>query len=662
MNILGYIALFGWIPVVLLLFATLPSRTAAVAASVGAWLFLPVAEFPLPGLPDYTKVSATTVGLLLGTVLFDRGRVSSLRLRWFDLPMLVWCVTPFASSMANDLGAYDGLSGVVAGTVTWGLPYLIGRAYFTDLDSLRELATGIFIGGLIYMPLCLWEIQMSPQLHRIIYGYAPSDFIMAIRYGGYRPILFMKTGLEVGMWMTAASLMGYGLWATGALRRLWGLPLGRLLLGLLVTAVLCKSTGALALLALGIGVLWVAVRSGSSLPIWALVLVPMLYMPARAIGWWSGEDAVRLAGVLGEDRAGSLEFRLSNEDILAAKALQRPVFGWGGWGRARVYDEEGRDISITDGLWIIALGNHGIVGLGSLTAAILLPVALLPWRHPARSWKDPQITPAAALAVLTSINMIDNINNAMYNPIYIMTCGGLVALSGRRGSATGGSGLEPSVVSTNRASDNGLDHFEARHLDLLAGHSGPGIVPPVDSEYRRDLALHHDALARILEDSGHVREAERCRNLNPWAWPAAEFPDHPESWGRWLDGLNDLAWSLANDCGPKFPSPVCAVMLAEEAVMRSPGCATYWNTLGAAYYRAENWDFAIRALERSMGLGSEGTGFDYFFLAMAHWRRGDKGRAREWFDRADAWLEGHDPESSELLRLRAEATRIINNY
>ena len=326
MNILGYIALFGWIPVVLLLFAMLPSRRAVVTASVGAWLFLPVAQFPLPGLPDYTKMSATTVGLLLGTVLFDRVRFSGLRPRWFDLPMLVWCITPFASSVANGLGAYDGLSGAVGQMLTWGLPYLIGRAYFSDLAGLRELAVGILVGGLIYMPLCLWEIRMSPQLHKIIYGYAPSDFVMTIRYGGFRPIVFMTTGLEVGMWMTAASFVGYWLWVTSALRRLLGLPLGRLLLGLLATTVLCKSTGTLTLLALGIALLWVAVRSGSSLPIWALVLVPTLYMQTRAMGWWSGEDVVRLAR----------SARRGSSRIVRGPPKQREYLGRQGLAAARV--------------------------------------------------------------------------------------------------------------------------------------------------------------------------------------------------------------------------------------------------------------------------------------------------------------------------------------
>ena len=49
--------------------------------------------------------------------------------------------------------------------------------------------------------------------------------------------------------------------------------------------------------------------------------------------------------------------------MLAAKAMRRPVFGWGGWGRSRVHDEWGTDLSITDGLWIIQFGQLGQVQL-----------------------------------------------------------------------------------------------------------------------------------------------------------------------------------------------------------------------------------------------------------------------------------------------------------
>ena len=33
-----------------------------------------------------------------------------------------------------------------------------------------------------------------------------------------------------------------------------------------------------------------------------------------------------------------------------------------------------------------------------------------------------------------------------------------------------------------------------------------------------------------------------------------------------------------------------------------------------------------------------GSSFDWFFLAMAHWRLGDKDEARMWFDRAVEWM------------------------
>ena len=84
-----------------------------------------------------------------------------------------------------------------------------------------------------------------------------------------------------------------------------------------------------------------------------MAAVAPLYCGVRTVGLWDGHSAVALTkSIVGEDRAGSLEFRLDNEDMLIARAMQRPLFGWGGWGRARVHDEDGKDISVTDGLWI----------------------------------------------------------------------------------------------------------------------------------------------------------------------------------------------------------------------------------------------------------------------------------------------------------------------
>jgi hypothetical protein len=202
------------------------------------------------------------------------------------------------------------------------------------------------------------------------------------------------------------------------------MPTSWLLLVLLVTTILCKSAGALALLAAGLGVLFVSKWTRSAFPMLCLMVVAPLYMGFRMSGHWSGEALASLsADVISEARADSLRYRLRQEDMLSEKALQRPVFGWGGWGRNRVRDDAGRDISVTDGLWIIALGNYGFVGLSSLTASLLTPALLAWWRLPVRSWATPALASTTALTVALTLYMIDSIPNGMVNPIFLLTAG-----------------------------------------------------------------------------------------------------------------------------------------------------------------------------------------------------------------------------------------------
>lgn len=427
MNLFVHVALLGWIPFVLALFLLLPPRRAVIAAFVGAWLFLPVAGYSLSGLPNYTKMSATCAGVLLAVALFDPDRLLAFRPRLIDLPMALWCLCPFASSLSNNLGAYDGFSAAFAQTVTWGLPYLIGRIYFTDLPALRELAIGIFIGGLLYIPLCLFEVRMSPKLHYMLYGFHPT-WGNTLRFGGWRPMVFMQDGLMVGMWMTAASLVGAYLALSGSLKRLLGFPILWFLLPLLLTTILCKSTGALLLLLLGLAVLLLSRWLQTSLLLLVLLLLSPAYIAARASGQWAGESLVSLAqSVAGEGRGKSLEFRLKNEDLLTQKALQRPLLGWGGWGRARVYNEQGKDISITDGLWIITLGNYGFLGVCALTCSLLLPALLLCLQQPPGRWDTPHFAPVTALAVLLVLYMLDCLPNGMVNPVFILLAGATLA-------------------------------------------------------------------------------------------------------------------------------------------------------------------------------------------------------------------------------------------
>ncbi len=427
------LVMFCWIPAVLYFFMRFPPQRAVIVSFIVAWLYLPVVNFPLPGIPDLTKMSGTCYGILLATVIFDAGRITSFKPGWLDLPMLIWCLCPYASSMTNGLGAYDGFSAALDQTVTWGVPYFLGRIYLGDLAGVRQLAVGIFVGGLTYIPLCLIESRLSPQMHRWVYGYLASpDFNQAYRLGGYRPTVFMSHGLMVGGWMMAATLCGIWLWKTGVIKQLWNIPIKQLVIVLTITFVLCRSTGAYTLLAIGLVLIFVSKGLRTALPVLLLIVSMCIYLYVNAMTetYFTDQLVSAMSKVFPKERVESMEFRFNNEEMLSDKARKRIVFGWGGYGRNRVYalDWKGElvDISVTDSLWIIAFGVNGAVGLGSITASLLLPPAsLFVLRYPASSWSHRKVAPVVVLAVVLTLYMLDCIMNAMTNPIFALVSGGI---------------------------------------------------------------------------------------------------------------------------------------------------------------------------------------------------------------------------------------------
>ncbi len=418
------LALFGWPLASLLMFAVMRPRRAAIASMILGWLLLPIADFKVTGVPAYTKLAATAGGTLLGMAFFDL----PFRPGWRDLPVVAWCLCPFASSVTNDLGVHDGITSVIYQTVTWGLPYFIGRVYCSDLTGARDLAAGIFLGGLLYMPLCLIEIRVSPQLHIWLYGFHQHSFAQSYRFGGWRPTVFMAHGLMVAFWMSMASLAGIWLWASGTIRSLFRVPILWFVVPLLATTILCKSMGALVLLASGLVVLFATRALPTRAFVVALALLVPLYLVLRVPNLWSGRQLTEASAMVDPGRASSLQFRLMNEDRLVVRATERPLFGWGEWGRARIRDEFGNDISITDGQWIIEFGNRGLVGLLGMVFTLLMPVAGVLRRLPASAWSTPGGAAPAALAVMTLLFLLDCIPNAMPNPIFLMAAGGLVYL------------------------------------------------------------------------------------------------------------------------------------------------------------------------------------------------------------------------------------------
>lgn len=669
------IAMFGWLPFTLLLFGTLPPKRALVIVYILGWLILPNVRYDLQGLPDYSKTTATSYAVVIATLIFDAGRLMRFRPRWFDLPVVVYTVSPLVSSVLNDLGWYDGISNLLTQFLSYAVPYFIGRLYFETAEDLKQLAVGIFVGGLCYILPCLLEIRISPKIKLWVYGIGGWEFM---RYGGYRPQVLLGTGLELGMWMTAASLMGYALWAGRTRSRVMGLPIGAALSALLVTTILCKSTGAILLLIVGIATLWLAGRMKFSLPLILLIAVPPTYALVRSAGWWDGRNAVELVTqTIGADRAQSLQYRLDTEELLLVKAFERPFFGWGGYNRERVYDAAGNCLTITDGHWILDLGVRGLVSLVAWNFMMTLPVLRLLRRSPARTWLEPTIAPVAALSLIGLLYAFDCLSNDMYNPIYLVATGGvhtaaatLVASRRRIELDDDSTATADDLVAEARAQAR-----EAARLEAV-GHFGRAVEAhrrvvgawealvdrdPDDPAPRRALARAYEAYAQTPALADRPDDAARLRAhaLDWWEALLAEQPDDPESRRRCGIARNDLAWTLLNRTDAKAGVHAHAAALAESAVALAPDHDACWNTLATAAYRAGDWRAAIDIIDRATREGHGHPGYDSLVLAMAYHHLGDPTRARRWFDRGDAWWRSHGRGSLDMARLHREAEALL---
>jgi hypothetical protein len=106
--------------------------------------------------------------------------------------------------------------------------------------------------------------------------------------------------------------------------------------------------------------------------------------------------------------------------------MEKPWFGWGGYNRKRVFDEmSGRNISITDGHWIILLGTGGFLRWVGCFALLLIPISLAALRLPLLASAS-QRTLIGGTAWIVLINAMDLIPNVSTNALIFLMSGALV--------------------------------------------------------------------------------------------------------------------------------------------------------------------------------------------------------------------------------------------
>lgn len=431
------LALIAWPLVSIAFFKTLRLPLAIMLTILGGFLFLPenTALAP-PGLPDLDKASLPALtALVLALVFADKtapdGAPSGLVPRRPGILFLLsaLCVGAVLTALSNSdalvygstvlpgMQIYDAVS-VIADTFIMALPLFLARRFLADPDAQRLLLQVLCIAALGYSLLVLFEVRMSPQLNQWVYGFFPHSWLQHVRAGGFRPVVFLQHGLVVGIFLCMATLATVALVRIGAGRRM---PFLLAAIWLLATLVLSRNLGALLIAAALLPVIFFLGVRGQLLAAAIISGMFLIYPAARSSQILPFGHMVQLAEDIDPDRAGSFVFRLENEERLLAKASQRPLFGWGGWGRPRVYNTAGDDISVTDGSWIITIGASGWVGYLAQYGLLTLPVFLLLLRR--RLNRVGMET--SALAVILAANLMDLVPNASNTPLTWLLAGAL---------------------------------------------------------------------------------------------------------------------------------------------------------------------------------------------------------------------------------------------
>jgi serine/threonine protein kinase len=121
-----------------------------------------------------------------------------------------------------------------------------------------------------------------------------------------------------------------------------------------------------------------------------------------------------------------------------------------------------------------------------------------------------------------------------------------------------------------------------------------------------------------------------------------------------------LAWFYAATCiDPRFRNPARAVVLAEKALAQFPQNAWWCGVLGVAQYRNGQWQEAVASLEKANRLRPYCYEGFLFFLAMAHWRLGEKEAARACYDRAVGLMKARDYPAHLMARAYVEARGLL---
>jgi hypothetical protein len=430
------------------MFKALKPPMATLAVLLGSWIVLPVGHYPAgsaeavfpfwitglatPSDMPLTKAWVGPVVALVGVTAFDTKTLRAFRLQWVDAPMLAWCMWPllqsvFAATPSQPAGFVSAL--YLLGC--WGLPWLLGRLYFSKPQGQWQMLRALTYSALACLPFSLYEGVFGPDAYQLFFEAHPFRADGAERYLGFRPIGFFEHGNQFGLWVVLCALVA--VWRFRVLpparyRQMAGAGAAICV----AMAVAAQSIGALLLLAAGGALLSTGRLIRTRLVVFgtlgALSLSALVYasgvIPIQQIGKGTafGQSVVNAFRSVGR---GSFTWRISQDQKLLAEVKAHPVVGSAQWDWWRAKNTR------PWGLAMLLLGQFGLVGVTLCFGAVLWPALREAWEAPRASGWQMSAMPLL-LAIIVGLTMLDALMNSFIFFPAVLIAG---SLAGRRQSA-----------------------------------------------------------------------------------------------------------------------------------------------------------------------------------------------------------------------------------
>ncbi len=444
----AYFVFLLWIPISAAMFANKePRRAAFIVLIVGTMILPELVAFDLPILPAIDKKGLVILCAFVGLFFTAKSRWQRMRfLRGLQLYFFFFAIGNIGTAMTNPE------SYVFGGALTWPggprfpvvvvpplaqtefiamtisdffaylMPIAVGQMMVQSREDLIVFLKAYTFACVCYVPLMLWEGLMSPQTHNQIYGYHALDFAHNIRGDGFKPTVLMNSGLGLAMFQFV------GMGAALALHRIKervspGISAGMAALIIFFALSVSRNVGVMLYAAAAVPLILMMRPRMMTRVAFVLIFLFLSFPVMRAKDWFPADDIVAYVEARSPERASSLSFRFTNEELLLEHTSEKPTFGWGSFGRNRKYDPEtGKDISVTDGEWAIHYSMRGTFGVIGWFWLIGLPV-LWGWRSIKKVVDRTDQLLLGAITLIAAVNAVDLLPNSSFTVVPMMFSG-----------------------------------------------------------------------------------------------------------------------------------------------------------------------------------------------------------------------------------------------